>query len=86
MDDSTLTMSFLLAFLVVLLFVVSLIANWYRKDAFVSYISLRLLPFILLISPELDAIPTAGDFDPMLSYFSALLFSLPILKNMGMNK
>ncbi len=80
-DESTHRLSFLAASV----FVVSLFASWYRRDPLVSPTpfgpSLPLL--INLGGSQLDAIPTVGFSDPILSYFSALRFifdGLPRLK------
>ena len=71
-DDSTLRLSFIVASFVV----VSLFASWYRKNPLVSPTPLRPPPFIAdrLGGSQLDAIPTVGFSDPVLSYFSALRF------------
>ncbi|KAI9441480.1 cytochrome P450 [Lactarius indigo] len=68
-------------------FVVSLLANWYRRDPLVSPTPLAVnLPLSLLIDLgvcQLDAIPTVGFSDSILSYLSALRFNLdglPMLK------
>jgi hypothetical protein len=84
-DDSTLRLSFLVASF----FVVSLFASWYRRDPLVSLKPLRLPPFIVdRRGSQLDAIPTVGFSDPILSYFSAVRFifdGLPML-NYGYEK
>ena len=81
-DDSTLRLSFIVA----LLFVVSLFASWYRKNPLVSPTLLHPPPSSLINfgGSQLDAIPTIGFSDLILSYFSALCFifdSLNMLKH-----
>jgi hypothetical protein len=79
-DDFTLRLSFLVASF----FVVTLFASWCRRDTSVSLTPLRPPPFIAdRRGSQLDAIPTVGFSDPILSYFSALRFTfdgLPMLK------
>ena len=80
-DDSTFKLSFLAASF----FVVYLFASWYRRDPLVSVTTLRppLSSADRLDGSQLDAIPTVGFSDPVLSYFSALrlkLNGLPMLK------
>ena len=82
LEDSALKLSFIAASF----FVVSLFASRYRRDPLVGPTRF-VLPFSLLIDfggSQLDAIPTVGFSDPILSYFSALRFSLdglPMLIN-----
>jgi hypothetical protein len=79
-DESTLRLSFIVASF----FLVSFFASWYRRDPLVSStIGLPLSSLIDFGDSQLDAIPTVGFSDPILSYFSALRFvfdSLPMLK------
>ncbi|KAH9066646.1 cytochrome P450 [Lactarius vividus] len=80
-DESTLRLSFLVASV----FIVSLFASWYRRDPLVSP-----APVVFLLSSltdfdgsQLNAIPTVGLSDPILSYYSALRFNidgLPMLR------
>ena len=68
-DESTLR-------LVASFFVVCLFASWYRRDPLVSPTSLGPPPYLLINfgGSQLEAIPTVGFSDPILSYFSALRF------------
>src|SRR5260370_31374519 len=80
LDDSTLRLSILVASF----FVISLSARWYRRDPLVGLTSLRPPLFIAdRRDSQLNAIPTVGFSDPILSYLSALRFiyyGLPMLK------
>ena len=81
LDDYTSTVSFLAGFFVV----VSLFISWYAKGdpmvrQFPSYLSHSLT---ILHRFQLDAIPTIGFSDPILSYLSSLQFyynGIPMLK------
>ncbi len=79
-DESTLRLSFLAASFIV----VSLFASWYRRDPLVSPTPFGLFHCRSTFGvSQLDAIPTVGFSDPILSYFSALRFifdGLPRLK------
>jgi hypothetical protein len=80
-DDSTLRLSFLAASF----FLIYLFASWCRRDTLVSFTSWRSSPPLLidLDGFQLDAIPTVGFSNPILSYISALRFKLhatPMLK------
>jgi len=72
-DESALRMSFLNVFLVVL----SLFIVWYfRRDPIVRPLFLYMISESLNVTRfQLDAIPTVGFHDPVLSYFSALQFT-----------
>ena len=75
-DDFTSTMSLLIAAVLVVL---SLLLSWYlRRDPVVRSLHLPYLVTVLkrLYHPQLNAIPTIGFSDPILSYFSALQFNL----------
>jgi hypothetical protein len=80
-DDSTLRLSFLVASF----FLVYLFASWCRRDTLVSFISVLPLPLLIDLNGfQLDAIPTVGFSNPILSYISALRFKLhgiPMLKD-----
>ena len=70
-DDSTLRLSIFVASF----FVIGLFARWYRRDPLVGLTSLRPPHFIAdRRGSQLDAIPTVGFSDPILSYLSALRF------------
>ncbi len=71
-DESTLRLSFLTASF----FVICLFASWYRRDPLVSPTPFPFTHLLLIDSggSQLDAIPTVGFSDPILSYFSALRF------------
>ncbi len=73
-DESTLRLSFLVASF----FVVSLFASWYRRDPLVSPTPLGPSPYLLINfgGSQLEAIPTVGFSDPILSYLSAIRFNL----------
>ena len=81
LDDYTSTVSFLAGFFVV----VSLFISWYARGdpmvrKFPSYLSHSLT---ILHRFQLDAIPTIGFSDPILSYLSSLQFyynGIPMLK------
>ncbi len=78
-DESTLRLSFFAASV----FVSSLFASWYRRDPLVSPTLFGPSLLTNLGGSQLDAIPTVGFSDPILSYFSALRFifdGLPRLK------
>ena len=82
-DDSTLRLSFLAASF----FLVYLFASWCRRDTLVSFSSeCESSPYQLLIDLDgfqLDAIPTVGFSNPILSYLTALrfkLYGIPMLK------
>jgi hypothetical protein len=73
-DEFTLRMSFLTGFFIVL----SLFISWYfRRDPMVRSLPCRLIHAIIDNGYvyQLDAIPTVGFPDPILSYFSALQYS-----------
>jgi len=74
-DELTLSMLFLMGFLVVL----SLFISWYfthdPKVRSLSSYSIFMLFMNNGYAYQLDAIPTVGFTDPILSYFSALQFS-----------
>jgi hypothetical protein len=72
-NESTLGLSFTIA---ASFFVVSLFASWYRRDPLVSPTPFGpSLPVLIdLGHSQLDAIPTVGFSDPILSYFSALRY------------
>ncbi|KAI0292786.1 cytochrome P450 [Russula brevipes] len=65
------------SFLAGLFIVVSLVVNRYlRRDPLVSPLTVSfVLPLVNVSIPQLDAIPTTGFSDPILSYFSALRFN-----------
>ncbi|KAI9447173.1 hypothetical protein BJY52DRAFT_1193545 [Lactarius psammicola] len=80
-DESTVRLSFLAASFLA----VSLFASWYKRDPLVSPTPFGpSLPLLIDLGiSQLEAIPTVGFSDPILSYFSALRFifdGLPILK------
>ena len=80
-DESTIRLSFLAASF----FIVSLFASWYKRDPLVGPTPFGLsLPLLIDLGvSQLEAIPTVGFSDPILSYFSALRLifdGLPRLK------
>src|SRR6266702_3370138 len=80
-DESTVRLSILAASF----FIVSLFASWYKRNPLVSPTPFGpSLPLLIDLGvSQLEAIPTVGFSDPILSYFSALRFifdGLPIVR------
>jgi hypothetical protein len=77
-DDFTLKLSFLTAAVLGVVSVSLFLGRYFRSDPMVRSLHLPFSVPLFLIDfthPQLNAIPTIGLSDPILSYFSALQFS-----------